>query len=677
MNPMLRTGGMRLPMDDWATEFRQINGGPLPGPWDFDNCPMAREPMQAASSPEVRLVSMCAPAQLMKSEYCINIALWTAYYGHDCLVYEPDLHLGGEFMTERIRPAMNAMDGSEKVAIDKMGPRKRDSVGAIRYAGGGLVRLLTPAQKTGKSGHTAPVVVIDEIDKMGDTGMVTVARSRTRTFETDALIAAASTPTVDEPGTIWRMWTEGSRGVWHGRCPHCDQLSALDWGQVLFERDREGYWLPETAKLHCSECGTEWTEADRKAAVRNGEYIHERPEKTAHRSFHVPGLAHMFGSFRDIVREGATLWRGTIESEDWAPYILWYNERLALPWNPDIEGISARKLEQTTFDLGALGAEVRGELDHRAVLLTAAADVGAREIFTEFTAWGVDLDSGNVICWGLEYVEIGGDDNDSIEEPYLWEQWSQVLERGWMHPFAGGTVVPARRVVIDCGFRPEIVKSYCRGMYAAQLKRMPSHQQKVRAFGARVLPLLSRAIAQDQHPVDLRTGEARARHNPAEHVPATVLINSNQIKDFYYESLLRDRRLPEGQQKSNVWPELPSVRGYTADYFKQMANERKVVHRTPTGQLKTHWEVKAGLAKHNDAFDCRIYNCAAAMVCVYPRSLQVGLLRLAAADAAARGSAWSAEERVRINELLGKLQGRQYEHAAGFGDADANRMQSA
>ena len=55
--------------------------------------------------------------------------------------------------------------------------------------------------KTGRSLYSTPLVVLDEVGKMCDLTMFTVAKSRTMAYQPDACVIAVSTPTVDEPGT--------------------------------------------------------------------------------------------------------------------------------------------------------------------------------------------------------------------------------------------------------------------------------------------------------------------------------------------------------------------------------------------------------------------------------------------------------------------------------------------
>ena len=48
-----------------------------------------------------------------------------------------------------------------------------------QLAGGGTIRGLSPELMTGRSSYSAPFVVLDEVDKMCDLTMFTVARSWT------------------------------------------------------------------------------------------------------------------------------------------------------------------------------------------------------------------------------------------------------------------------------------------------------------------------------------------------------------------------------------------------------------------------------------------------------------------------------------------------------------------
>ena len=177
----------RLPLDEWARKYVTITDGPRKGRWNPANAPMALEPMRAVSDSRVRQVTLVTPAQLMKSVFATNVAVWTASYGESVLFYEPDREVLGRMIRDRIRPMFVGL--TDGVVQDRGGGHKKeDSALSLRISGGGLLLGLTPAMKTGKSAYTARVVVLDEIDKMGDATMITVAESRTLTYGNDAMI---------------------------------------------------------------------------------------------------------------------------------------------------------------------------------------------------------------------------------------------------------------------------------------------------------------------------------------------------------------------------------------------------------------------------------------------------------------------------------------------------------
>ena len=662
----------RLPLDQWVQKRRQVIGGPRPGKWNSANAPFSGEPMRAISERWVQRVSLVAPTQLLKSEFAINIAIWTAEYGNDVLFYEPDLPLLKEFLGDRIRPTMQALGDNPIIeSVDSKYFKKRDSAIVLRSGGGGGKILgLSPEMKTGKSSHTAPIVVIDELDKMQDPTMITSAQSRVTTYEGDACIADMSTPTIDVAGTIWRSWTEGSRGVWKGRCCHCDELVSVRWSRVSFEKDDDGFWLPETAAFICENCGTVWSEADRQKSLRAGCYVHEDPENP-HQSFHIPGPAHIWRSIEQIATVGANAWRGAIQDGTWEAYQVVVNEWFGEVWTDEARGLSSRRLQRTTYDPGPAGEDDFGQLDRRAVLITAGTDVGAHALYTEIVAWGIEPATGQVLSWALAYKVHGGTPESSIEDAELWREYEKFIDgAAWRHPGYPGAAFRAQRVLIDSGYRPEIVRAWCTEKYAADIEAAGGSQGiGVAPYAARILPSKSKARETGNHPIDLSAG-LRPRdhaHNQGKfklQLPALVSIESNPIKDAIYESVLRDGRLPEEAPRANYWPAEPEARGYSDRWFKEFAAEIKRIKRNPKGALVTYWDKKtpeeAGYFRTNEAWDCRVYACAAALTTMYPRSLQIGLLLLAIADASRDGSPWTSEELEQMRAQLKIAGGQDY-----------------
>ena len=101
-----------------------------------------------------------------------------------------------------------------------------------------------------------------------------------------------------------------------------------------------------------------------------------------------PGPAHIWRSIKDIAEVGASAWRGAQEDADWATYKRFVNEWRGEPWDQNELGLSARKMQESAFDLGARGSESLGMLDERILLITMGADISLESIHAEVMGLG-------------------------------------------------------------------------------------------------------------------------------------------------------------------------------------------------------------------------------------------------------------------------------------------------
>jgi len=607
--PFLDAATPRLALDEWAERHRIVVGEtPFPGPWNPANAPMALEPMRAVTDDRVRTVVVVTPSQLMKSEFAVNCACYAAFYGDTCLFYEPERELLAKFLGDRVRPSMYAIGLLDKEERTPGPLKKRDSKMEIRANNGGTVTGLTPEMKMGRSAYTGRYVVLDELDKMGRTDMMVIARERSTVYGADAKVVAVSTPTVAALGTVWREWEMGSRGVWMGWCPHCGDLTSMDWDEAAqFGRTDDGLWIPDTECMGCMKCGAAWDEHDRLAAARAGQYVHADPANDQ-RTFRVPGPAHLFRTLRDIMTAGAETYRAAVEEQNWEGYIAWRNGMAALCWDESFKGLSATALEGHTWAPGPRGENDLGELPAGALLITAGADVGARHIACEWVAWGIDKDSGRVRSWALRYVRLGDAPDDSTDEPDLWDAFDEEIRRSVWRTRTG-RFMQAVRVFVDEGHRPEVVRTWCQNRY---LKSLPAGRRRASPYDAQVGPVRgysAEASKPKGYPVDLELGIQKRKHQP-QFVPATVFAMTGTLKERMYDWMLADKSLPAEAERAHIYPEAPELSGYTAAYFKQLAHEVKEPEVTPTGRVITRWKKRHGFIR-NEPMDCRIYALAA------------------------------------------------------------------
>ena len=138
-----------------------------------------------------------------------------------------------------------------------------------------------------------------------------------------------------------------------------------------------------------------------------------------------------------------------------------------------MRGLSARRLQRTTYSLGSRGTDDLGELDRRTVLVTAGTDVGEHALYTEFVAWGIDPKTGG-------RPDVGADDiglSAARRMTRLRTRNSGAPGSGWLTEAFGATPgydgahIPAQRVLIDSGYRPEIVRGWCEAKYGQQIHK--------------------------------------------------------------------------------------------------------------------------------------------------------------------------------------------------------------
>lgn len=109
----------------------------------------------------------------------------------------------------------------------------------------------------------------DEIDKYGTNAEgdpVKLAEERTATYWNRKVVQVCS-PTIKGSSPIEAAYLESDRRVAMPECPHCSERVVLKWEMVRWAKDEQDQHLPDTAAIYCSECGSEWTESDRLAAL--------------------------------------------------------------------------------------------------------------------------------------------------------------------------------------------------------------------------------------------------------------------------------------------------------------------------------------------------------------------------------------------------------------------------
>lgn len=144
---------------------------------------------------------------------------------------------------------------------------------------------------------------------------------RLRTYRGLSLRVSVCTPQT-ENGPAWTAFLEGSRGYWHLRCLGCGGLTI---------RSADAHLVTDTAdglRLRCPACRHEHVESDAEAMNAAGDYVHSRPEETAHRSYQWGALAAPWSiSWREIADARADM----IAGRDRAAAVYYWNSIAGLP----------------------------------------------------------------------------------------------------------------------------------------------------------------------------------------------------------------------------------------------------------------------------------------------------------------------------------------------------------
>ena len=598
------------PIDDWVSKNRVVtDDSAYPGLWKHERVMPSLDPLNAFTDPTVQLICVVAPVQMMKTEILINISLYSLYCGHQVILYEPDLFLAEEIFKTRLRPSIEAIPSLAQQLIrhrdyapdGNTGKIKSyDTTTLIRLKSGASIKALSPSQKTGLSSRSPRVVLVDEVSRMGRLPLPELL-GRLTSWKGRGKIVLVSSPGDKESCEITKLWEQGSRGLYHGKCPECSSFIPMIFENVTVPLDEKSSWNIKDAGFDCSSCGTRWSEIDRKRAIKAGKWIHEYPENEW-RTFRTTGFASPFTSVSQILKEGHKAREKMRTIHDPTDYKIWTQERLAQPWDETVAGISVEFLKQLTYELPD-DKSVKGIVSDDVLVITCGMDVGANYVCGEFVGWGVDKD-GSVISWGLGYFTLNG----AVTAKQVWVDLTELLESAvWKRK--NGTVIRLTKALIDCSYQPSIVKDYCRQLAVHENEIMntaglPIEDQQ---YGWKVMPCRGDRAAISAFLVRTLGKVARP--------PNEVVVGGSKIKDWIFDAFsLSKQKRGDGPNPMN-FPSNLAANGYDDAYFESLTNERKAQHKDRTGRLTMRW-VKIIHGRPNEALDCRVYSMAAlSMVC--------------------------------------------------------------
>lgn len=418
-----------LTVSEWADQYRRLSpeASAEPGIWDTARAEYQRGIMDAVSDPTVHTVVVMSSAQVGKTECALGnvVGFHIAQDPAPILVIHPTLEMGEAWSKDRLAPMLRDTPALRGRVKD---PRSRDSGTTITHKQfpGGHLTIAGANSPAGLASRPIRIVLCDEVDRYpssaGSEGdPVTLARKRSATFWNRKLVLT-STPTVKGGSRIEMAFEESDQRRYWVPCPHCAEVQVLKWSSVRWPANQ-----PESAAYYCEHCGAEWTDAQRYAAIRKGEW-RAGANFTGIAGFHLSELYSPWSRVSEIAR-------AFIEAKK-SPETLraWVNTSLGETWEDAGETVD----ETGLMDRAEEWSE--DAIPRDVLVLTAGVDVQDDRLEVEIVGWGRDEES-----WSLQYVRMFGDPS----APALWADLDKLLAQQFKRE--DGAVLKIASAAVDSG----------------------------------------------------------------------------------------------------------------------------------------------------------------------------------------------------------------------------------
>ena len=560
----------RLSVSEWSDAHRYLSAeaSAEPGRWHTDRAEYQRGILDAVSDPVVETVVVMSSSQVGKTEIINNLCGY--HIDQDpapTLVIQPTVEMAEAWSRDRLAPMLR----DTPVLRDKVGDaRSRDSGNTLRQKTfpGGHLTVAGANSPASLAARPIRIFCADEVDRYppsaGTEGdPVSLGIKRTTTFWNRKIILV-STPTIAGSSRIAAAYAESDQRRYWVPCPECKEMQALRWENVRWDGDDAS-----TAAYHCSECGAAWTDGQRWASVRRGEWRASAPFRgTA--GF---ALSELYSSWRRIpqtVQDFLDAKRGGVERLK-----AFVNTALGEVWQergeaPDWERLIERR---EAFPLGTVPAG--------AVVLTAGVDVQRDRLECDVWGWGPGYES-----WLVETTALHGDPTG----PEVWADLRELLDRTF--PTAEGDAVRVAKIGVDTG-----------GTDTQATYRALRAWADPRLVPCKGVDGWNRSVpVSGPTNVDVTAGGRKLKRGLK---LWTVAVST--LKAEFYRLLWLSRG--DGVGYPPGWVHLPE--GMDAEAVKQLVSEQLVTVNDRRGFARQEWRK---LRDRNERLDCRNYARAALSV---------------------------------------------------------------
>jgi len=428
-------------------------------------------------------------------------------------------------------------------------PRARDSGNTTLHKifPSGSLSLVGANSPAGLASRPIRILLADEVDRFpasaGSEGdPVNLGKKRTSTFWNRKIIMV-STPTIKGVSRIEDAYEGSDQREYYVPCKHCDHEQVLKWPNVRWTDED-----PDTAKYLCDECGTLWSDADRRWSIRNGRWSAGEDFKGI-AGFKISGLYSPWTPLADGVREFLAVKKNPEQLK------VWTNTYLGEVWEDEGESVDELNLMQRK--------EHFNQVPEGVVMVVAGADVQDDRIEITFLGIGRDEES-----WVLDHEIMYGDPST----PQLWTALDTQISRTF--ETEDGREIAVRATAIDSG-----------GHFTNTV-----YQYANKNFGRRVFAI--KGVGGEGKPIagkPSRNNTVKCRLFP---------VGVDTVKDLIFARL---RIEEEGAGYVHFSDTLND------EYFRQLTAE-KIVTRFVRGYKK---RVFQKIRPRNEALDCMVYSLAA------------------------------------------------------------------
>ena len=547
---------LRPPPDYLPSEWAEANikiplGNAVPGPIRFDNAPYQIEPLNMFANKDVQRITLMWGAQTGKTQI-LNCAMgyFIAHDPSSQMMMQPSQSDLNTWLETKFNPMVDSNESLNSLVAK---PRSREGVNNQQmksYPGGFLMFAWAGSPRTMR-GRSAPKIFCDEVDGYdynAEGHPVSLLWQRAATFGDQRKLLITSTPTVKGSSFIEDSYNDGDRRRFYIPCPHCEQKITLEWSNVIWDKDEEGNHMPDTAVYACQKCGSPITDGEKRAALREGEWVSDKPF-AGHASYHLSELYSSFRRWRDIVRS-------FLEKKATNDIQSFVNLSLAETWEHQGERVD-------DYDLAKRRESFDDKIPEEVVLLTAGTDVQDNRLETTILGHGRDSE-----CYVIRHITQYGDPST----PQLWSQLDSLLHSTF--ETHDGRELPIRATAIDSGGH------FTNSVYAYAKKNA----------GRRVFAI--KGVGGDGRPIVGRPSKSNVGRCPL------FPVGVDTAKDLVFARL-------KIQQEGAGYVHFSDT--LDDEYFKQLTAEQVIVKHKRGFKYRVYEKIRA----RNEALDCFVYGIAA------------------------------------------------------------------